>query len=191
MGVRLYNPTTGQFTSPDPIPGGNDTAYSYPNDPVNVFDLTGEWGCGWCHRAAGVLSTVSTWAAVVPFCGPCQAVSVGAGLLSAGLYGANHEWGRARRQLQSTAVGFAFGGFKLLRHGRHFARRARHVRHWRHTRHMRHAFHRVHRFAHHGGFSGRFSHAARRAGRSRGYRAYWGLKMHGLGLFASYHAGRW
>ena len=51
MGVGLYNPTTGQFTSPDPIPGGNDTDYSYPNDPINIFDLTGAWGCGFCRRA--------------------------------------------------------------------------------------------------------------------------------------------
>jgi RHS repeat-associated protein len=41
MGARLYNPTVGQFTSPDLIHGGNETAYNYPNDPVNASDLTG------------------------------------------------------------------------------------------------------------------------------------------------------
>lgn len=41
MGVRLYNPNTGLFTSPDPIPGGNSTAYSYPQDPINMVDLDG------------------------------------------------------------------------------------------------------------------------------------------------------
>jgi len=41
MGARLYNPTTGQFTSTDPVPAGNDTAYSYPSDPINIFDLDG------------------------------------------------------------------------------------------------------------------------------------------------------
>jgi RHS repeat-associated protein len=42
MGVRLYNPTAGRFLTRDPIPGGNDNAYNYPNDPENVFDLTGK-----------------------------------------------------------------------------------------------------------------------------------------------------
>jgi RHS repeat-associated protein len=41
MGVRLYNPIRGAFTSTDPIAGGNTTAYTYPQDPVNVDDLSG------------------------------------------------------------------------------------------------------------------------------------------------------
>jgi RHS repeat-associated protein len=41
MGARVYNPVTGQFTSPDPIPGGNETTYTYPNDPINQNDYTG------------------------------------------------------------------------------------------------------------------------------------------------------
>ncbi|WP_100349356.1 RHS repeat-associated core domain-containing protein [Luteimicrobium subarcticum] len=44
MGARLYNPTTGQFTSTDPVAGGNSTAYAYPQDPINSFDLNGQWG---------------------------------------------------------------------------------------------------------------------------------------------------
>jgi RHS repeat-associated protein len=44
MGARLYNPTTGRFTSPDPIPGGNDTTYTYPNDPINTTDIDGDCG---------------------------------------------------------------------------------------------------------------------------------------------------
>jgi RHS repeat-associated protein len=43
MGARVYNPVTGQFTSPDPIPGGNETTYTYPNDPTNQNDYTGCW----------------------------------------------------------------------------------------------------------------------------------------------------
>jgi hypothetical protein len=53
MGVRLYNPLTGQFTSLDPVPGGNSTAYAYPTDPTNNFDLDGrmrdEGGDGFLH----------------------------------------------------------------------------------------------------------------------------------------------
>ncbi|WP_084125783.1 DNRLRE domain-containing protein [Demequina sp. NBRC 110054] len=41
MGVRLYNPVTGQFTSVDPVPGGNTTTYTYPQDPINAYDLDG------------------------------------------------------------------------------------------------------------------------------------------------------
>jgi RHS repeat-associated protein len=44
MGARLFNPGTGQFTSTDPVPGGNSTAYAYPQDPINSFDLNGQWG---------------------------------------------------------------------------------------------------------------------------------------------------
>ncbi|MEV4263543.1 RHS repeat-associated core domain-containing protein [Kribbella sp. NPDC049584] len=42
MGVRLYNPTTGLFTSVDPVDGGNANAYTYPSDPINGFDLDGK-----------------------------------------------------------------------------------------------------------------------------------------------------
>lgn len=41
MGVRLYNPTTGRFLSVEAIAGGNANAYVYPQDPVNLRDLTG------------------------------------------------------------------------------------------------------------------------------------------------------
>ncbi|WP_286217392.1 RHS repeat-associated core domain-containing protein [Paraoerskovia sediminicola] len=42
MGARLYNPVTGAFTSVDPVVGGNTTAYTYPQDPINTFDLDGK-----------------------------------------------------------------------------------------------------------------------------------------------------
>lgn len=41
MGARVYNPETNQFTSKDPIKGGNENSYSYPNDPINGSDFTG------------------------------------------------------------------------------------------------------------------------------------------------------
>ncbi|MBB6567700.1 RHS repeat-associated core domain-containing protein [Kribbella sandramycini] len=48
MGVRLYSPSTGLFTSVDPVVGGNANAYNYPSDPINSFDLDGRWG--WLKR---------------------------------------------------------------------------------------------------------------------------------------------
>lgn len=41
MGARVYNPVTNQFTSPDPVTGGNETSYTYPNDPASYQDLDG------------------------------------------------------------------------------------------------------------------------------------------------------
>ncbi len=49
MGVRLYNPVTGLFTSTDPVEGGNANAYTYPSDPVNSVDLDGRFG-GWFKK---------------------------------------------------------------------------------------------------------------------------------------------
>jgi RHS repeat-associated protein len=43
MGGRTYLPAFGVFTSIDPVQGGNVTDYSYPDDPVNFTDLTGEF----------------------------------------------------------------------------------------------------------------------------------------------------
>ncbi|HET7475884.1 MAG TPA: RHS repeat-associated core domain-containing protein [Dermatophilaceae bacterium] len=51
MGDRLYNPVTGTFTATDPEPGGNPNAYTYPTDPINMFDLDGHFGWGWVKTA--------------------------------------------------------------------------------------------------------------------------------------------
>ncbi len=69
MGARVYNPVTGQFTSPDPIPGGNETTYTYPNDPINQNDYTGcmkgsDW-MFWGGLIVGGLLTASACAATV------------------------------------------------------------------------------------------------------------------------------
>ena len=77
MGARLYNPVTNQFTSPDPITGGNETTYTYPNDPINKNDFTGLAWSLLVGLTLGIVANVATLAA----CG----LTVGAGCLAASL----------------------------------------------------------------------------------------------------------
>jgi RHS repeat-associated protein len=41
MGARVYAPRIGRFLQVDPVNGGNETTYGYPNDPVNFMDPMG------------------------------------------------------------------------------------------------------------------------------------------------------
>jgi RHS repeat-associated protein len=60
MGARLYNPVSGLFTSVDPIEGGNTTAYTYPQDPQNKLDLSGEFALA-LFAPAAVFAGANAW----------------------------------------------------------------------------------------------------------------------------------
>ena len=93
MGARLYNWTTGTFTSPDPIPGGNDTSYGYPNDPINFSDVTGAYGYRYSYNLAWApwraVSSVVKWiqqnfSKVWPLPSTCKSLKLGATCYFAG-----------------------------------------------------------------------------------------------------------
>ncbi|WP_245889302.1 hypothetical protein [Knoellia remsis] len=100
MGVRYYNAVRGLFTSLDPVPGGNDSAYTYPNDPINKFDLDGrKWG--WLKKAAKWSGVAAMGVCIIASAGACAL----AGAVAAGFSIANNY--RRKR----TERGYGWGSF--------------------------------------------------------------------------------
>lgn len=109
MGARLYNLSTGLFTSLDSQYQGGDTWYGYPSDPINKTDLNGtSWGA-----VANALGVISDIAAFIP--GPIGIVaSAVTGYASAGIYRAIGDSRRAHERFVNTTIGLFVGGVGKL-----------------------------------------------------------------------------
>jgi RHS repeat-associated protein len=102
MGARGYNPITGQFLTPDPITGGNETPYNYPNDPTNRNDISGlidhlgtAISIGWTVLEIGLIVALCTLTAGV-------GCVVGGLLISASISGVDAFFETERAGLRSA-----------------------------------------------------------------------------------------
>jgi RHS repeat-associated protein len=87
MGARGYNPITGQFLSPDPVQGGNETPYNYPNDPINNLDISGliSQALAMQNQLMELGLDIVAIALCIAFPAGCLALSIAIGMVSGGI----------------------------------------------------------------------------------------------------------
>lgn len=136
MGVRYYNNTTGLFTGPDPILGGNDTSYGYPSDPINSQDTTGMWWGekrlkrigAWVDHHRNEVVRYAGYAAIGICVVATSGVCLGAALTAASISTANRYVSYRRHEISGkqfffrSFVDFGFAalpGFRAKRYYKH------------------------------------------------------------------------
>jgi RHS repeat-associated protein len=116
MGARTYLPTLGTFTTMDPVPGGNTTTYTYPQNPNNTQDLNGQFKLRkWLKKnvtwknAGKILTSASNITAWCPLA-QCQAATLALGGLGAAAYWIGGDKKAASNALVGTVTNLLLGG---------------------------------------------------------------------------------
>lgn len=101
MGSRVFIPSLGRFLTNDPVEGGTENTYAYPNDPVNDFDLSGQFGFKLLARR---IANVASIGAMIP--GPIGMVSSAVAVAG---YAIGGNWKAAAVASLGIVVGPAIG----------------------------------------------------------------------------------